>query len=678
MDIKVEFDEKGLNKILETLIVNSIRKGLQKQILRNTSIVREANRSNIVFPALISDDTPFDTANDIIKHAEKKMAIAIKTLLNRDIKNAKDVNIRTMINELPIFNMMGGDTEPTGSQIVGGAYNVSAQVDSVRGNNKIIKLTEEQSRQMDIRIQELNAKRDELDLAIKEYEKKSFPDNKTKADYVLSTLIPLGRILIRDILTIFALFGAGIVIGTIFGAGGVGITIAYLVGLCASVYINIKDAADFLDFVNKLVELIDYTRGTKYRFTSWNTFLKDVKSFLNPKLAENVQNKDGKFFIIDKEGKNIGKEEGYEKEEDAKKDLAEKAQLVQTVEEVEIKFYENDIQNDLSEGHNDLEGDSYEVQPDMDGPSDEYTIAVATPDGVQVNETSLALDAIIEAVTAEIDEELETVYDANKPETDLPSFPKSDDDFFKNEIKTDLDWGEENKPINELDSHPDMVDDYFGTKVSNTLTEANESAVRVEGKGLPTTIMVEVAYVTGKEEIKNFTFEISVQCVPHYIPKNSFMSKIITYDPHRLYKDYVAVTNGEKSFIRDFLLDLASLKQQAKDATNIKSILTELDRLRKVSDMGVNIYPFTIIVMSKAMRNDLLMSGIDVSNVRRWGELTKKFFAFATYCYDDIRDMVEVLYDGDSQWQLYQSSDIGRDISKYEKELKQLIQFNAR
>ena len=94
-----------------------------------------------------------------------------------------------------------------------------------------------------------------------------------------------------------------------------------------------------------------------------------------------------------------------------------------------------------------------------------------------------------------------------------------------------------------------------------------------------------------------------------------------------------------------------------------------------LNDMGVNVYPFACLLMSSEFADELMTK--ENLNIKTEAKtIMKKMFMMGIFEYDQDRDIMNILYDGDSGWRKCSGDDISRDTDKYAKELKQLIKFN--
>lgn len=207
--------------------------------------------------------------------------------------------------------------------------------------------------------------------------------------------------------------------------------------------------------------------------------------------------------------------------------------------------------------------------------------------------------------------------------------------------------------------------------------EAN-SAIISERNAIPSQVEVEVKYITGKKEVNTIKYTISVQCIPKKVEFNELAERIGLYDNKNFFKKFVQLERGQISFISDWLLDLKNLHNRAKaNSQGAKNIFNIVDKLNLLQETGVNIYPFTMLIVSNELVEKVMKDhGIDMRSKAEAHRVMKKFFAMGISIYQPETDLVDIIYDGDVDYTTHQYSDFGKDISKYERELKQLIKFN--
>jgi hypothetical protein len=222
--------------------------------------------------------------------------------------------------------------------------------------------------------------------------------------------------------------------------------------------------------------------------------------------------------------------------------------------------------------------------------------------------------------------------------------------------------------------------DYVASRIKDVnvevYSEAKSYLIKERGSE-PTNIEIEVKYVTGgnKNEIKSIRYNMAIQAVPRYVPATTLRMKLSTYDTKRFFKRFVSLTNPEKHFVKDFLIDYDVMKEMAKERTKKNSVFKEIEQARLKKDMGLQKYPFSVFLVTKDFVDKLESSEkMDMYNESQM--IMKKLMAMGIYIYDTDTDLVEIKYDGDKVFTKYPFDEVAKDTSRYEKELKQLVRLN--
>ena len=205
-------------------------------------------------------------------------------------------------------------------------------------------------------------------------------------------------------------------------------------------------------------------------------------------------------------------------------------------------------------------------------------------------------------------------------------------------------------------------------------SEAHSAVVKERG-ATPTSIDVEIKYIKGDREIKTATYNMAIKAIPRYVDSDTLRMKLSTYDNKRFYKKFVALTNKEEHFVKDFLLDYDLMKKQAKDAVDKNSIFKDIERKNLLNDMGINKYPFTVFVVSENFVQKLKDSE-KIGFYEESGMIMKKLLAMGVFVYNHDTDLINVRYDGDKKFTTYPFDEMAKDTSRYEKELQQLVRLN--
>ncbi|MFW6015188.1 MAG: hypothetical protein ACOCRK_01975 [bacterium] len=222
--------------------------------------------------------------------------------------------------------------------------------------------------------------------------------------------------------------------------------------------------------------------------------------------------------------------------------------------------------------------------------------------------------------------------------------------------------------------------EYVSSKIKNVnievYSEANSYVIKERGSQ-PTNIEIEVKYVTGgnKKEIKSIRYNMAIQAIPRYVPSSTLRMKLSTYDNKRFFKRFISLTNPEKHFVKDFLVDYDVMKEMARERTKRNSVFKEIEQARLKKDMGLQKYPFTVFLVTK----DFVEKLNDSEKMDMYSEshmIMKKLMAMGIYVYDTDTDLIEIKYDGDKMFTKYPFDEVAKDTSRYERELKQLVRLN--
>jgi hypothetical protein len=210
---------------------------------------------------------------------------------------------------------------------------------------------------------------------------------------------------------------------------------------------------------------------------------------------------------------------------------------------------------------------------------------------------------------------------------------------------------------------------------SEYYSEAHSAIVKERGSE-PTSIDVEIKYVTQRDEIKTVTYNMAINAIPRYVESNTLQMKLSTYDTKRFYRKYVKLMEKEETFIKDFLLDIDLMKQQAKDSVEgTNQVFRQIEKSNLKRDIGLSVFPFTVFIFSE----DFVERVKDKERLDIYEEssmIMKKLMAMGIFIYDADTDLVNIKYDGDKEFSTYPFDEVTGETSKYEKELRQLVKLN--
>lgn len=215
------------------------------------------------------------------------------------------------------------------------------------------------------------------------------------------------------------------------------------------------------------------------------------------------------------------------------------------------------------------------------------------------------------------------------------------------------------------------------TIAEKLIAEAPNDFIIKDRNAAPTYVKISLKYINEKNEIKEVEHLLSVECIPRYVNANELKVRLSAYNPARMFKRFIQLSNKEISFLRDFMLDVDMVKSQAKDAAYKgidNQIFSVIERNHKIRDMGINVYPFLCVLLSKDFVEDVIRTErLDIK--RDFKQVMKKFFAMGLFVYNESTELVDVAYDGNTKMETYPLDDIASETSKYEKELKQIVKM---
>lgn len=217
-------------------------------------------------------------------------------------------------------------------------------------------------------------------------------------------------------------------------------------------------------------------------------------------------------------------------------------------------------------------------------------------------------------------------------------------------------------------------------KPSNALfAEGNKlkELIFQDRKSMPTRIEVNVKYKTVHNEIKENTLIFAVECTPRYVDISELMVRMSTYDNRKFYRDFVKLEAGELSFISGLMMNFKMLNERAKARATGRGaeLFNIIDRFSLLRDMGVNVCPFLMLLVSDTFIKKMEES--EAMDVRREiQKILSSFFAMGMFVYNERTNTYEIFYDGDKQWKTYTRGAVESETSKYERQIKELIRFN--
>lgn len=108
---------EDISKLIIGRLTTKIHRGI-KRSLNKTSVMRDSNGGNIVFPVIASADINRDSIIDYAKYIEVRIAYAIKTILDGNIRSsAHDVTLDQIVDDIPFSNVLREDGTDYGKDI---------------------------------------------------------------------------------------------------------------------------------------------------------------------------------------------------------------------------------------------------------------------------------------------------------------------------------------------------------------------------------------------------------------------------------------------------------------------------------------------------------------------------------------------------------------------------------
>ena len=208
------------------------------------------------------------------------------------------------------------------------------------------------------------------------------------------------------------------------------------------------------------------------------------------------------------------------------------------------------------------------------------------------------------------------------------------------------------------------------------ILEADNKATFQNDNGHPLYVNVEIPYVTGNDEIKYVKSTIAVNIIIKKVKAIDLKMVIREHDPAKLAKSYMKATSSEGSFVKDFLLQLDSIKKTAEMNVDKESLLSIVRKEKIRLDIGSGyVYPFTLFGITdnfvESCKQELK---IDLNDMNDLKTTMKGLLALGIFIYS-TNDSLTYLYDGDASTTTVMMSDFVSSASKYEKEIAQMIRL---
>ena len=197
-----------------------------------------------------------------------------------------------------------------------------------------------------------------------------------------------------------------------------------------------------------------------------------------------------------------------------------------------------------------------------------------------------------------------------------------------------------------------------------------------------TYITIRIPYIArgGKDgtggEIKNLEVVMEFDGIIRKVGVEELATRIGTFDHGRFFKSFIKLSKKEIAFTHDFLLEIDRLKLEARASAKSDRLWKDLTMKNRAKDIFVSSYPFTVIVISDEVGENILDKYmIDVRSAKHLKAVMESFSAFTIYSVNNSNNLVDVLKDGDSMIKTIPLDDMTKASSKIDRKLKELIKL---
>lgn len=205
-----------------------------------------------------------------------------------------------------------------------------------------------------------------------------------------------------------------------------------------------------------------------------------------------------------------------------------------------------------------------------------------------------------------------------------------------------------------------------------------KTGIVTDRASIPTQVILKLKYFTENAGVKEVEYIISVHAVVREVEEEELLSRILNVDSKKFWRDLVRMEKGEISFISGLLLQMKNLHRLAKSKAKrgAGDIFDTIDRFNLLQNLGVNVYPFTTLMVSDEFVASLKKNGMDI--YEDVGDVLKSILGLGVFIYNQNDDTVEVYYDGDKSFSTYTFDEMSKDTAKLDKQIREFVKFNVK
>ena len=222
-----------------------------------------------------------------------------------------------------------------------------------------------------------------------------------------------------------------------------------------------------------------------------------------------------------------------------------------------------------------------------------------------------------------------------------------------------------------------MYANKLGVREEEVILEDSNKAIVSNDKGHPLYVNVEIPYITANDEIKYVKNTIGIEVVIKRIKSVDLATVIRENDPKKMVKSYLKATSKEGCFLKDFILELNHIKKTAEVNANQASLLSYIQKEKIRMDVGSGyVYPFVFFAITDEFVSVCKEQiKVDLTNTTDLKQVMKGLLALGIFVYH-TNDQITSFYDGDTSTSTVMMQDFTTDVSKYEKDIQQMIRLS--
>ena len=247
--------------------------------------------------------------------------------------------------------------------------------------------------------------------------------------------------------------------------------------------------------------------------------------------------------------------------------------------------------------------------------------------------------------------------------------------------RVSLDIGDIGEDVKTANFIKEVNEDMYNTRVMNmsaSIREAMKDSIISHSAGTSTFLEIEVNYITDKNEIKTVKNTIEIRVNPRRVSNADLATIVSKHDSSRMFKKFVKLTAGEDKFLKDYLLEMDEIKKQAKlRADGGKEILSLIDKeaMKKKFSLGYS-YPFASMLVSETFVDEMFDIAVDMKDDAKLHKLMDNMLLLNFGEYNVSLDLIRTMEHGLPMSHKVALDDYTADVSKMEKELKQLVRLS--